>query len=63
MDDVIDLVVIGAGPAGMEAALTAAALGVNVTLIDSYPKPGGQYFKQTPDSFKIDDKTSHHVRA
>jgi D-hydroxyproline dehydrogenase subunit alpha len=40
-----ELAVIGAGPAGLAAALTAAQAGVQVTLIDEYPKPGGQYLK------------------
>ena len=40
-----ELAVIGAGPAGLTAALTAAQAGVQVTLIDEYPKPGGQYLK------------------
>ena len=38
-----EVAVIGAGPAGLAAALTAAALGLKVTLIDELPAPGGQY--------------------
>ncbi|GGJ42119.1 NAD(P)/FAD-dependent oxidoreductase [Virgibacillus salexigens] len=37
-----DLVVIGAGPAGMSAAIKAASHGVNVALIDEQPIPGGK---------------------
>jgi NADPH-dependent 2,4-dienoyl-CoA reductase/sulfur reductase-like enzyme/bacterioferritin-associated ferredoxin len=37
--------VIGAGPAGLAAAVAAASAGAAVTLIDEYPKPGGQYLK------------------
>lgn len=44
----VQLAVVGAGPAGMEAAITAAEAGVEVTVVDSYPRPGGQYFKQAP---------------
>jgi NADPH-dependent 2,4-dienoyl-CoA reductase/sulfur reductase-like enzyme len=40
-----ELAVIGAGPAGLAAAITAARAGVQVTLIDEYPQPGGQYLK------------------
>ena len=36
-----DLVVIGAGPGGYAAAFLAADLGMQVTLIDQGPKPGG----------------------
>ncbi|MEV4036161.1 NAD(P)/FAD-dependent oxidoreductase [Streptomyces umbrinus] len=41
------LVVIGAGPAGLTAALAAAARGVRVTLVDSAPQAGGQFYRQT----------------
>lgn len=40
-----ELAVIGAGPAGLAAAITAAQAGVRVTLLDEYPRPGGQYLK------------------
>ena len=39
IDESTDLLVIGAGPAGISAALTAAAGGVRVTLIDENPVP------------------------
>ncbi|MCZ4510887.1 NAD(P)/FAD-dependent oxidoreductase [Streptomyces sp. ActVer] len=41
------LAVIGAGPAGLTAALAAAARGVPVTLVDSAPQAGGQFYRQT----------------
>jgi len=37
-----DLLVIGAGPAGMAAAATAARLGASTLLVDEQPVPGGQ---------------------
>ncbi len=40
-----ELAVIGAGPGGLAAAITAASAGVRVTLIDEYPHPGGQYLR------------------
>lgn len=40
-----DLVVIGAGPAGMAAALTAASCGLNTVLFDEQPRPGGQIYR------------------
>lgn len=40
-----DLVVIGAGPAGMAAAATAAAAGLSVTILDEQPRPGGQIYR------------------
>ncbi len=41
-----EIIVIGAGPAGVAAAVTAAEAGARVTLIDENSLPGGQYFKQ-----------------
>ncbi len=43
---VADLAVVGAGPAGMAAALAAAERGARVVLVDSWPQLGGQYFRQ-----------------
>ncbi|WP_370356616.1 FAD-dependent oxidoreductase [Catenulispora sp. EB89] len=40
-----DLAVIGAGPAGMAAAATAAEHGLRVALIDAGRQLGGQYFR------------------
>ncbi|WP_149537150.1 FAD/NAD(P)-dependent oxidoreductase [Siccirubricoccus phaeus] len=40
-----DLAIIGAGPAGMAAAIEAAALGLSVAVIDENPAPGGQIFR------------------
>ncbi|MFI8876895.1 sarcosine oxidase subunit alpha family protein [Streptomyces sp. NPDC055243] len=36
-----DLLVVGAGPAGLTAALTAARAGARVILVDELPEPGG----------------------
>ncbi|GAA2658432.1 FAD-dependent oxidoreductase [Streptomyces vastus] len=38
--------VVGAGPAGLAAAVAAAARGVRVTLIDSAAEAGGQFYRQ-----------------
>ncbi|MEN8651774.1 FAD/NAD(P)-binding oxidoreductase [Streptomyces sp. 21So2-11] len=40
------VVVVGAGPAGINAARAAAAAGAEVLLIDSAAAPGGQYHRQ-----------------
>ncbi|GGS18412.1 oxidase [Streptomyces humidus] len=40
------LAVIGAGPAGLAAALAAASRGVRVVLVDSAPSVGGQFYRQ-----------------
>ncbi|XUL92465.1 FAD-dependent oxidoreductase [Streptomyces galilaeus] len=40
------LAVIGAGPAGLAAAVAAAAHGVHVTLLDSAAQAGGQFYRR-----------------
>lgn len=40
-----DLVVIGAGPAGMSAALTGASCGLRTLLLDEQLRPGGQIYR------------------
>lgn len=40
-----DLAVVGAGPAGLAAAVTAADLGLSCALLDAGPRPGGQYYR------------------
>jgi len=42
-----DVMVIGGGPAGMNAALAAAESGAQVLLVDKFQKLGGQLVKQT----------------
>ena len=55
----VDLVVIGAGPAGANAALSAAGQGLSVVLLDEAPAVGGQIYRapaggiSSPDA-KID---------
>lgn len=46
-----DLAVIGAGPAGVAAALSAADSGLSVVVIDEQQRPGGQIFRQPPKAF------------
>ncbi|WP_051366917.1 FAD/NAD(P)-dependent oxidoreductase [Hamadaea tsunoensis] len=40
-----DLVVLGAGPAGLAAALAAADAGVSVLVVDRGERPGGQFLR------------------
>ena len=40
-----DLLVVGAGPAGLSAAARAAELGLSVLLADENPAPGGQIYR------------------
>ncbi len=41
-----ELIVVGAGPAGLSAAIEAAGYGLNVIVFDENRRPGGQLFKQ-----------------
>jgi NADPH-dependent 2,4-dienoyl-CoA reductase/sulfur reductase-like enzyme len=57
MSETYELVVIGAGPAGMEAAISASQAGVKTVIIDSYPQAGGQYYKALPAAFTASRKS------
>ncbi len=45
-----EVVVVGAGPAGLAAALSARQVGASVTLLDSADALGGQYWRHLPNS-------------
>lgn len=42
----VEILVIGAGPAGLSAAIEGAKYGAEVLVVDENSKPGGQLFKQ-----------------
>ena len=48
---VVDVLVVGGGPAGLEAASQAASLGAKVLIVDENQKLGGQLVKQTHKFF------------
>lgn len=41
----LDLIVLGAGPAGAAAAIKACALGLSVAVVDEAPEAGGQVYR------------------
>ncbi|MGJ7579109.1 FAD-dependent oxidoreductase [Variovorax sp. RHLX14] len=43
-----DLLIVGAGPAGMAAAVAAAPSGANIVIVDDNPSPGGQIWRGGP---------------
>jgi NADPH-dependent 2,4-dienoyl-CoA reductase/sulfur reductase-like enzyme len=66
MTESIPLAVVGAGPAGLAAAAQAVDLGLPVTLVDTFHRPGGQYYKQTPPELGemgAPDKYAQHLLA
>ena len=48
---IADLAVVGAGPAGVEAAVAAAGYGLDVVLLDELPSAGGQVYRAVPAAF------------
>ena len=52
----IELAIIGAGPAGICAAIEAAKSDVSVTVIDENLKPGGQIYRRITDAFAVTDE-------
>ena len=55
--------VIGAGPAGLQAAIAAANAGVDVTIIDRDSQPGGQYYRQPPLPYQRKAEGRHLNKA
>jgi thioredoxin reductase len=51
-----DIAVLGAGPAGLSAAVAAASQGSRTVLIDAGPRAGGQYWRHRDG----DDGALHH---
>ncbi len=58
MTDDVDLVVIGAGPAGIGAALAASESGVDVLIVDEAPRAGGQVYRALPSEFRTHDSAA-----
>lgn len=54
-----ELIVIGAGPAGLSAAIEAAKAGMDVIVFDENARPGGQLFKQIHKFF---GSKQHHAK-
>lgn len=61
MTEVFDVAVVGAGPAGLAAAVTASEAGLRVVLIDAGIQPGGQYWRHPDERFpNTDEAHGHH---
>ena len=55
-----ELIVIGAGPAGLSAAIEAKKNGMDVIVFDENQRPGGQLFKQIHKFF---GSKEHHAKT
>ncbi|MGW7436202.1 FAD/NAD(P)-dependent oxidoreductase [Streptomyces sp. NPDC054849] len=56
-----DLAIVGAGPAGLAAAVTAAGLGLHVIVLDAGDRPGGQFYRHpAPDLGVARPEALHH---
>jgi NADPH-dependent 2,4-dienoyl-CoA reductase/sulfur reductase-like enzyme len=51
-DSTYDIVIVGAGPAGLAAAKRAAESGAHVALLDDNPNPGGQIWRSEPAQWR-----------
>jgi NADPH-dependent 2,4-dienoyl-CoA reductase/sulfur reductase-like enzyme len=49
-----EIVIVGAGPAGMAAALQLVVHGIAPVVIDESPRPGGQAYRQPPPALALD---------
>ncbi len=47
------VVIVGAGPAGMAAAITATEAGLRPTVIDEHSQPGGQIYHQPHAAWRL----------
>ncbi|MEZ5209686.1 FAD-dependent oxidoreductase [Gordonia sp. PP30] len=51
-----DVAVVGAGPAGLAAAVAAAEAGMRVALIDAAAQPGGQFWRHPDENVPVADE-------
>lgn len=57
------IVIVGAGPAGIRAAETLAAAGLRPTVIDEGARAGGQIYRRPPDNFTRPPATLYGSQA
>ncbi|HEY8352762.1 MAG TPA: FAD-dependent oxidoreductase [Sphingomonadales bacterium] len=50
-----DIVIIGAGPAGLAALSELAGKGLEIAVMDEQPRAGGQIYRQPPADFRVKD--------
>lgn len=55
-----EIAVVGAGPAGLAAAVAAAEQGLSVTVVDAGRQPGGQYWRHPDEQSADPDELAAH---
>ncbi|MEE9602829.1 MAG: FAD/NAD(P)-binding oxidoreductase, partial [Thermoguttaceae bacterium] len=60
--DFCDLLIVGAGPTGMAAAITAAEKGLDVLLVDEQPTPGGSLAWQAAHDSAAQDQCQARLK-
>jgi D-hydroxyproline dehydrogenase subunit alpha len=58
-----EIVIVGAGPAGLAAGIEAARLSASVLVLDEYAQPGGQYYRQLAPGFSASRDRSLFAHA
>jgi NADPH-dependent 2,4-dienoyl-CoA reductase/sulfur reductase-like enzyme len=58
----VDLAVVGAGPAGLAAVTAAAELGLSCVLLDAAALPGGQFYRQPASALRAARPQALHHR-
>ena len=56
----LDVAVVGAGPAGLAAAVHAVENGLRVALVDAGSQPGGQFWRHADETVAASDGSGHH---
>ena len=59
-EHVADLAVVGAGPAGLAATVTALSHGLRVTFVDSGSQVGGQFWRHPPRGSALPEHPEQH---
>jgi len=59
----LDILVIGAGPAGLSAALAARQAGATITILDERPQSGGQFYKPVASSHTVSSPPDRQFAA
>jgi D-hydroxyproline dehydrogenase subunit alpha len=60
MTELFQVAVVGAGPAGLAAAVHAADGGLSVVLVDASARPGGQYWRHPAAAVGVDERAGQH---